>query len=118
VTRILPSGWRSIRIVMASDVANFSMTFSGSSSRIIVPSPARNGVTETAGPLATGLASLKPGYEIGSAGLLWAINGGKLAELHREWAVIERGNDKSRRIFHRRRQEEAMVTFPWAMSPR
>jgi hypothetical protein len=26
---------------------------------------------------------------LGSAGLLWAINGGKLLELHRDWAVIE-----------------------------
>jgi hypothetical protein len=60
----------------------------------------------------------RPLEHLGSAGLLWAINGGKLAELHREWAVIERGNDKSRQIFHRRRQDEAMITFPWALSPR
>ncbi|HWX34167.1 MAG TPA: hypothetical protein VNZ53_42935, partial [Steroidobacteraceae bacterium] len=25
----------------------------------------------------------------GGAGLLWAINGGRLVELHRDWAVIE-----------------------------
>jgi hypothetical protein len=60
----------------------------------------------------------RPLEHLGSAGLLWAINGGKLAQLHREWAVIERGNDKSRQIFHRRRQDEAMITFPWALSPR
>jgi hypothetical protein len=60
----------------------------------------------------------RPLEHLGSAGLLWAINGGKLAELHREWAVIERGNNKSRQIFHRRRQDEAMITFPWALSPR
>jgi hypothetical protein len=60
----------------------------------------------------------RPLEHLGNAGLLWAINGGKLAELHRDWAVIERGNDKSRQIFHRRRQDEAMVTFPWALSPR
>ena len=60
----------------------------------------------------------RPLEYLGSAGLLWTINGGKLAELHREWAVIERGNDKSRQIFHRRRQDEAMITFPWALSPR
>jgi hypothetical protein len=52
------------------------------------------------------------------AGLLWTINGGKLAELYREWAVIERRNDKSRQIFHRRRQDVATITFPWALSPR
>jgi hypothetical protein len=60
----------------------------------------------------------RPLEYLGSAGLLWAINGGKLAQLHREWAVIERRNDKSRQIFHRRRQDEVMITFPWALSPR
>src|SRR5262249_49067352 len=30
-----------------------------------------------------------PLMHLGSAGLLWAINGGKLVELHRDWAVIE-----------------------------
>jgi len=65
-----------------------------------------------------GCHGTRPLEHLGSAGLLWAINGGKLAELHREWAVIERGNDKSRQIFHRRRQDEAMITFPWALSPR
>jgi hypothetical protein len=60
----------------------------------------------------------RPLEHLGSAGLLWAINGGKLAQLHREWAVIERRNDKSRQIFHRRRQDEVMITFPWALSPR
>jgi hypothetical protein len=49
----------------------------------------------------------------GSAGLLWAINGGKLIELHRDWAVIERQQDKSQHVYHRRRQDEAHVTLPW-----
>ena len=30
-----------------------------------------------------------PLMHLGSAGLLWAMNGGKLVELHRDWAVIE-----------------------------
>ena len=58
VVRILPSGWRSITIAMRSDVASFSSIFSRFSTRIIVPSPRCSGVTETAGPLATGVASL------------------------------------------------------------
>ena len=56
----------------------------------------------------------RPLEHLGSAGLLWAINGGKLVELHRDWAVIERGNDKSRQIYHRRRHDQTMVVLPWA----
>jgi hypothetical protein len=56
----------------------------------------------------------RPLEHLGSAGLLWAINGGKLVELHRDWAVIERGKDKSRQIYHRRRQDRTIVASPWA----
>src|SRR5262245_60531531 len=34
---------------------------------------------------------------LGSAGLLWAINGGQLVELHRDWAVIELPVNRSQR---------------------
>ena len=37
------------------------------------------------------------------AGLLWAINGGRLVELRREWAVIELAENGSQRIVDRRR---------------
>ena len=30
-----------------------------------------------------------PLMHLGTAGLLWVINGGKLLELHRDWAIIE-----------------------------
>jgi hypothetical protein len=36
-----------------------------------------------------GCAPKRPLDYLGSAGLLWAINGGKLVELHRDWAVID-----------------------------
>jgi hypothetical protein len=55
----------------------------------------------------------RPLEHLGSAGLLWAINGGKLVELHRDWAVIERRQDQSRQVYHRRRQDKAHVTLPW-----
>jgi hypothetical protein len=55
----------------------------------------------------------RPLEHLGSAGLLWAISGGNLVELYRDWAVIERQQDKSRQIYHRRRQDEAQVTLPW-----
>jgi hypothetical protein len=39
----------------------------------------------------------------GSAGLLRAINGGRLVELYRDWAVVELAENGSERIFDRRR---------------
>jgi hypothetical protein len=33
----------------------------------------------------------------GAAGLLWAIAGGRLVELHRDWAVIELAENGSQR---------------------
>ena len=49
---------------------------------------------------------------LGSAGLLWALNGCTLIELHRDWAVIDLPANKSQRIFYRRRVE-AGITLPW-----
>jgi hypothetical protein len=34
-------------------------------------------------------------------------------ELHRDWAVIERAEDRSRRVYDRRRLDAADVTLPW-----
>ncbi len=51
---------------------------------------------------------------LGDAGLLWAINGGRLVELHRDWAVIEPAANVSRRIFRRRHNiDPEKVTLPW-----
>jgi hypothetical protein len=49
----------------------------------------------------------------GGAGLLWAINGGRLVELHRDWAVIELAANGSRHVFERRRVDAGNVTLPW-----
>ena len=54
-----------------------------------------------------------PLMHLGSAGLLWAINGGKLVELHRDWAVIELPVNRSQRIFSRRDVAAGKVTLPW-----
>jgi len=56
----------------------------------------------------------RPLEHLGSAGLLWAINGGKLVELHRDWAVIERAEGRSRHIHHRRPLNAANVKLPWS----
>lgn len=50
---------------------------------------------------------------LGSAGLLWVINGGKLVELHRDWAVIELPMNRSQRIFYRRDVAPGKVALPW-----
>ena len=55
----------------------------------------------------------KPMSNLGSAGLLWAINGGKLVELHRDWAVIELPVNRSQRIFSCRDVAAAKVILPW-----
>jgi hypothetical protein len=55
----------------------------------------------------------RPLVHRGSAGLFWAINGGRLVELHRDWAVFEMAENGSRRIFERRRVDAANVRLPW-----
>ena len=54
-----------------------------------------------------------PLMHLGTAGLLWAINGGKLVELHRDWAVIELPVNRSQRIFYRRDVVAGKVILPW-----
>jgi hypothetical protein len=49
----------------------------------------------------------------GTVGLFWAINGGRLVELHRDWAVFELAENGPRRIFERRRVDAANVRLPW-----
>jgi hypothetical protein len=60
-----------------------------------------------------GCAPNRPLDYSGSAGLLWAINGGRLVELHRDWAVIELAANGSRHVFERRRVDAGKVTLPW-----
>ena len=46
----------------------------------------------------------------GSAGLVSSISAGRVVELHRDWALIERAEDRSRRVYDRRRPDAANVT--------
>jgi hypothetical protein len=56
----------------------------------------------------------RPLEHLGSAGLLWAINGGRLLELHRDWAVVELPVNGSRRVHQRRRRlDAANLILPW-----
>jgi hypothetical protein len=61
-----------------------------------------------------GCAPKRPLDYLGSAGLLWSINGGRLVELHRDWAVIDVPVLGSKRIFSRRNVDPAKITLPWA----
>ena len=60
-----------------------------------------------------GCAPKRPLDYSGSAGLLWAVNGGRLVELHRDWAVVERAENGSGRIFDRRRFDVGNFRPPW-----
>ncbi len=55
----------------------------------------------------------RPLEHLGSAGLLWVINGGRVLEFHREWAVIELAMNGSKRVFNRRRLDAANIVLPW-----
>jgi hypothetical protein len=55
----------------------------------------------------------RPLERLGNAGLLWAINCGRLVELRRDWAVIERAPDRSRQVHNRERPKAADITLPW-----
>jgi hypothetical protein len=55
----------------------------------------------------------QPLAHLGVAGLLWAVNGGRVIEIHRGWALIEQANNGSRRNFDQRRSRQASLTLPW-----
>jgi len=61
-----------------------------------------------------GCAPKRPLDYSASAGLLWAINGGRLIELHRDWAVIDVPVNRSQRVFYRRNVDAAKIALPWA----
>jgi hypothetical protein len=61
-----------------------------------------------------GCAPKRPLDYSGSAGLLWAISGGRLLELHRDWAVIDLPVNRSQRVFYRRNVDVAKIAVPWA----
>jgi hypothetical protein len=65
-----------------------------------------------------GCAPRRPLDYSGSAGLLWAINGGTLVELHRDWAVIDVPVPTRQRIFYRRNVEPGKISLPWAKQMR
>jgi hypothetical protein len=66
------------------------------------------------------LFGCKPSYPLsylGQAGLLWHVNGGKIIEIHRTWAVIDGPVNRSPRTFYRRNIAPEQITLPWMGSP-
>jgi hypothetical protein len=64
------------------------------------------------------LFGCKPRYPLsylGEAGLLWHVNGGKIIELHRTWAVIDGPGNRSPRTFYRRNIAPEQITLPWML---
>src|SRR5262249_44089162 len=60
-----------------------------------------------------GCAPRRPLDYSASAGLLWAINGGRLVELHRDWAVIDMPLQTRQRVFYRHNVERTKISLPW-----
>jgi hypothetical protein len=56
----------------------------------------------------------RPLEHLGGVGLVWVINGGRLVELHRGWAIFVLSANGSQRIFDRRRVDAANLSLPWA----
>ena len=54
---------------------------------------------------------------LGKAGLLWHVNGGRIIELHRDWAVIDRPVNRSQSIFYRRDVDPEKIALPWRIRP-
>jgi hypothetical protein len=67
------------------------------------------------------LFGCKPSYPLsylGEAGLLWHVNGGRIIELHRDWAVIDRPVNMSHGVFYRRDVNRENITLPWMLDLR
>jgi hypothetical protein len=64
------------------------------------------------------LFGCKPNYPLsylGEAGLLWHVNGGRIVELHSDWAVIDRPVKRSQGVFYRRDVKQGKITLPWML---
>jgi hypothetical protein len=59
-----------------------------------------------------GCKRIYPLSYLGEAGLLWHVNGGRIVELHRDWAVIDRPV-RSPHTFSRRNCDPEKITLPW-----
>jgi hypothetical protein len=43
------------------------------------------------------------------------VNGGRIVELHRDWAVIDPPVSRSQRVFHQRKVDPEKAALPWTL---
>jgi hypothetical protein len=43
------------------------------------------------------------------------VNGGRIIELHRDWAVVDRPVNRSQSVFYRRDVDRAKIALPWML---
>ena len=63
-----------------------------------------------------GCGPTHPLDHLGSAGLLWFINGGRIVELHRGWAILEVPGRESRISYNRQRSDTPNGRLPWELT--
>jgi hypothetical protein len=54
---------------------------------------------------------------LGKAGLLWQVSGGKIIELHGDWAVIDHAINRPQ-TFSRRDVDPEKITLPGGRAPK
>ena len=96
-------------VVNSPSAVSFNMTFLITSCSEMPSAVACSGIRSTL----FGCHRARPLADPCGAGLLWAINGGRIVELHRDWAVIELAANGSRHVFQRRRVDAGKVTLSW-----
>jgi hypothetical protein len=62
-----------------------------------------------------GCGPAHPLEHLGSAGLLWFINGGRMLELHRGWAILEVPGRESPISYNRLRSDTPNGRLPWEL---
>ena len=60
-----------------------------------------------------GCRPTRPLEYLGIAGLLWAVNGGRIVELRRDWATVEHPRTGKQITFTQRRTRGASLVLPW-----
>jgi hypothetical protein len=65
---------------------------------------------------AADLFGFSPVQHLGSAGLLWVLNGATMVELHRDWVLIDTSG--CQRIVNRRRAGTREIVLPWTLRQR
>ena len=63
-----------------------------------------------------GCGPTHPLNHLGSAGLLWFINGGRIVELHKGWAIMEVPGRESGTSYNRRGSDTPNDRLPWDLT--